>query len=126
MRGGLATRTAGPQARDSPRRGWRLARVSFRKSRSLTTCPTRLSHRLKTCESFPAFSRWTNGCATVTVGRSCSAKVNEDEDSALISLTSGFALTLENGIFPIPLYEGFMHARSSIRTYADGSRSNRG
>src|SRR5207247_22159 len=104
----------------------RLARVSFRKGRSLTTYPTRLSHRLKTCESLPAFSRWTDGCAIVTVGRSCSARVNEDEDSALISLTSAFALTPENGIFPILRYGGVMRARSSSRKYADGSRSNRG
>src|SRR5258707_12355836 len=97
--------------------GWRLARVSFRKGSSLTTCPTRLSHRLKTCESFPAFSRWTDGCATVTVGRSCSAKVNEDEDSPLISLTSGLDLTPENGIFPIPLYAEFTRTSSPIRPY---------
>jgi hypothetical protein len=93
---------------------------------SLTTCPTRLSHRLKTCESLPAFSRWTDGCATVTVGRSCSAKVNDDEDCALISSTSVFALTSENGTSPTPCYAGFMRINSSIRTCADGSHSNRG
>jgi hypothetical protein len=55
-----------------------------------------------------------------------SAQVNHDEDSALTSLTSVFALTSENGISPTPCYAGFMRTRLSIRTCADGSHSNRG
>src|SRR6059058_1079661 len=70
-----------------------------------------------------ALDRWLCNCDGRQV---VFCESNEDEDSALISSTSVFALTPENGISPTPCYAGFTRTKSSIRTWADGSRSNRG
>jgi hypothetical protein len=63
----------------------------------------------------PARVLWTNGCATVTVGKPCSAAHDQNRNSALISLTSGYCFNAGEWNFPDSLLRGIYAKREVYR-----------
>jgi hypothetical protein len=88
--------------------------------------PESLFERIENRQEFVGAYAWTNGCATVTVGRLYSAAENRTEASVFISSTSAIASMPESGVSRTLHYAAFMRERPSISMSADGSRSSPG